>query len=99
METPPFLIDQFAAERKLSRQMAKRALYLQGLDTSSLKVGDVASKLGVDKKTLQALARKLVVDFSDYRPYAKRRDGGEAVAPFTTDIHAPASGLPLFGRA
>lgn len=79
--------------------MAKRALYLQGLETTSLRVGEVAHKLGVEPNTLKRLARKLVVDFSDYRPYAKRRDAGENVEPFIADIHAPASGLPLFGRA
>lgn len=97
METPPFLVEQFAAEHKMSTTMAKRVLYLQGLDTTSRKVVEVAVMLGVAPSTLKELARKLLMDFADYRPYAKRRDAGEKVLPFKADIHKPASELPMFG--
>lgn len=99
METPPYLIGQYAAEHKLSATMAKRALYLQGLDTSSRKVNDTARLMGLAPATLKAVARKLIIDFSDYRPYAKRRDAGEVVGPTSRDIHRPASELPIFGSA
>lgn len=99
METPPYLVDQYAAERGISPMMAKRLLYLEGLDTKARKVGDVAGMLGLEVATLKAVARKLIIDFSDYRPYARRRDAGEEVVPKLREIRAPANGLPLFGRA
>lgn len=99
METPPYLVDQYAAERAISPMMAKRLLYLEGLDTTTRKVGEVARMLGLEPATLKAVARKLIIDFSDYRPYAKRRDAGEVMGESLRDIRRPASDLPLFGKA
>jgi hypothetical protein len=98
METPPFLIDQLAAERKVSRFTARRALYIQGCAAEGRTVRDVAQAMRIAPEGIKRLARRFLIDFPDYRPFAKKRDAGEEIAATSRNIHEPADGLPLFGR-
>lgn len=98
METPPYLVEQFAAERGISADMAKRLLYLGGVDTANRKVSEVAQMVGVSVDSMKRVARRLIIDFADYRPHARRRDKGEEVAPRLAETRAAPDGLPLFGR-
>jgi hypothetical protein len=96
METPPFLVDQLAAERSVSTTMARRALYLKGLADRGCTIGEATEALGLVKSGVQQLCRKFAIDLSDYRPYAKRRERGEIVGPKSRDIRKPAHELPIF---
>jgi hypothetical protein len=97
METPAFLVDQLAAERSVSTTMARRALYLKGLADTGCSLREARDKLGLAKTGVQSLCRKFLIDLTDYRPYAKKREKGETVAPASRNIHQPATSLPIFG--
>lgn len=96
METPPFLIDQLAAERGVSANSAKRALYLQGLADRGCTVSEATAALKIASEGVKRIARRFMIDLTDYRPYAKRRDKGEEIAPKSRDIHQGVNGTALF---
>lgn len=97
MDSPPYLFDQFAKARGLSNAMAKRALMLQQFAAESRTLDDAVRSLAIDKKSAQRICRKLIIDFSDYRPYAgKERKGIARPDPYSRDVARPASELPLF---
>lgn len=97
METPAYLFDQFAKSRGLSRSMAKYGLMMQGFAEQGRSLKECVSSLRIAKSSAQKIARRLMIDFPDYRPYAALEKKGEArPAPFfRPDL--PASDLPLFG--
>jgi hypothetical protein len=97
METPPFLVDQLAAERSVSTMMARRALYLKGLADRGCSLKEASDALGIASSGVRELCRTFLIDLANYRPYAKKRDAGEAVSPKSRDIHKPAHELPVFG--
>lgn len=98
MESPRHLIGQAAAERGVSANQAKRALYLEGLSGAERSVKHAASALGVRPETIKVLARRYLIDFTDYRPYASyERKGLPRPSPKKRDIHLPAEALPIFG--
>lgn len=99
MESPRYLIGQMAAERGVSANAAKRALYLQGLSTQGRTIAYAAEALGVARSTVKVLARRFMIDFADYRPYASlEKKGLQRPGPKTRNIHAPAEALPIFAQ-
>ena len=100
MDSPAYLFDQYAKERGLSKEMAKRALMLAAMAEQGRSTKDAAAALRISCSTVKRVARKLIIDFSDYRPFAAAEKKGEdRPAPFTRDIAQPASSLPLFSAA
>ena len=96
MDSPPFLFDQYARQRGISPTMAKRALMLQGYSVEGRALKDAAKTLKISAKTAKMLARKFIIDFPDYRPYARLEAKGEArPAPFLR-ADKSATDLPLF---
>lgn len=97
METPAFLVDQLAAERSVSAAMARRAIYLKGLAADGRSLGEAVGALGIAREGVKRLCRRFMIDLSDYRPYAKKRDAGEQISAASRNIHEPATALPIFG--
>lgn len=100
MQSPRHLSGQSAAEHGVSPNQAKRALYLQGLGEDHRSVKDATKALGVSSDTVKTLARRYMIDFTDYRPYASfEKKGLPRPAPKVRDIHLPAAALPIFAGA
>ena len=98
MESPPYLFDQFAKTCGVSTSMAKRAIMLKGYAAEGRSLSHAAKLLKISKESAQALARRFVIDFTDYRPYAGvEKKGGVRPSPFSRNVALPASDLPLFG--
>lgn len=97
METPAYLFDQFARSRGLSLAVAKRALMLRGFSEEGRTIKDAAKALKVAESSARKIARRLMIDFPDYRPYeSMEKKGLERPKPFfRPDL--PAEELPLFG--
>lgn len=97
MDSPPYLVDQFAATAGLSNVMAKRAMLLRSYAEQDFTLAKACDMVGIAKSTGKRVARKPMIDFTDYRPYAAKEKKGEArPAPFARDTARPASELPLF---
>ncbi len=97
MESPPYLFDQFACTRGVSKEGAKRALMMQGYAAEGRTLKESTKALGISERSARLLARRFMIDFTDYRPYAGREKKGlERPAPFVRPVE-PAEGLPLFG--
>lgn len=96
MDNPEYHVDQFAKRHGLSKQMSLRATLLRAYAEQGKPIAEAAKLVGVAKSTAQSVARKLIIDFTDYRPYAaKEKRGEERPAPFVRDDN-PAINLPLF---
>ena len=97
MDNPPYLVDQFAAQYGLSANMAKRSFLLKTYAAEGKTIKDAAKLVGISRSSAVTMARKMVIDFPDYRPYAAKEKKGESRPdPFFRNIAQPASGLPLF---
>lgn len=97
MDSPPYLFDQFAKTCGVSTAMAKRAIMLKGFAAEGRSLHHTCQSLDIPKASAQKLARRFIIDFSDYRPYAaKERKGIARPDPYSRDVMLPASGLPLF---
>jgi hypothetical protein len=97
MDNPPYLVDQYAAQCGLSANMAKRSMLLKAYAAEGKAIKDAAKLIGISRSSAIAIARKMIIDFSDYRPYAAKEKKGEARPdPFFRDTAQPASSLPLF---
>lgn len=97
MDSPRHLIGQVAAERGVSENSAKRALYLTGLSGQERTVDYAAQALGVAPSTVKLIARRYMIDLADYRPYAgMEKKGLPRPSPKSRNIHKPSSELPLF---
>lgn len=96
MDNPEYHVEQFAKRMGLSKQMSLRATLLRGYADQGKPIAEAAKLCGIAKSTAQSVARKLIIDFSDYRPYAaKEKKGEERPAPFVHPDN-PAVNLPLF---
>ena len=96
MDNPEYHVEQFARRHGLSRQMSLRATLLRGYADQGKPIDEAAKLVGIAKATAQKVARLLIIDFTDYRPYAaKEKRGEDRPSPF---IHSdnPATNLPLF---
>lgn len=97
MDNPEYHVEQFAKRSGLSKQMSLRATLLRGYAGQGKGIADAAKLCGIAKTTAQQVARKLIIDFSDYRPYAAmEKKGLERPKPFHGEDN-PAENLPLFG--
>lgn len=96
MDNPEYHVEQFAKQAGLSKQMSLRATLLRGYADQGKKLADAAKLCGIAKSTAQAVSRKLIIDFTDYRPYAALEKKGQARPdPFFREMQ-PATDLPLF---
>lgn len=96
MDNPEYHVEQFAKRHGLSKQMSLRATLLRGYADQGKPIAEAAKLVGVAKSTAQKVARILIIDFSDYRPYAAKEKKGEArPAPLILPDN-PATNLPLF---
>lgn len=96
MESPPYLMDQFAKSRGVTKQGAKRALMLQGYADSGRTLEDARLGLGIAKSTARLLCRRFMIDFTDYRPYAALERKGEPRPTPYQRADLPVDGLSLF---
>lgn len=97
MDSPPYLFDQYAARHGLSKGMAKCALLLKSYADEGKRLWEAEELLGISHSSAQRIARKMLIDFVDYRPYAALEKKGEPrPLPGQRDIAKPASDLPLF---
>lgn len=96
MDNPEYHVEQFAKRHGLSKQMSLRATLLRGYAEQGKPIAEAAKLVGVAKSTAQKVARILIIDFSDYRPYAaKEKRGEERPWPLILPDN-PATNLPLF---
>lgn len=97
MDNPPYLVDQFAAQCGLSANMAKRSMLLKAYAADGKTIKEAAKLIGISRSSAVTIARKMIIDFADYRPYAARERKGEPRPdPYFRDIAQSASSLPLF---
>lgn len=97
METPPYLSDQHAKEHGITNANAKRALMLRGFSEQGKTLSYSAEQLHISRQHAQRIARRFIIDFSDYRPYAlKERKGLPREMKPKRNISLPAANLPLF---
>ncbi|MBH9537506.1 hypothetical protein [Novosphingopyxis sp. YJ-S2-01] len=97
MDSPAYLMDQFAARCGLTPMMAKRGLLLQAYADDGRTLKASARLLSISDASCKELARKLLIDFPDYRPYQRlEKKGLPRPIPATRDIALPASELPMF---
>jgi len=96
MDNPEYHVGQFAKRLGLSKTMSLRATLLRGYADDGKKIGEAAELVGVATSTAKAVARKLIIDFRDYRPYARLEKKGEARPDPISREMDPASDLPLF---
>lgn len=96
MDNPEYHVEQFARRHDLSKQMSLRATLLRGYADQGKPIAEAAKLCGIAKATAQKVARILIIDFDDYRPYAAKEKRGESrPSPFVHDDN-PATNLPLF---
>lgn len=96
MDNPEYHVEQFAKSHGLSKQMSLRATLLRGYASQGKPIAEAAKLVGVAKSTAQKVARILIIDFDDYRPYAAKEKKGEPrPQPFIRPEN-PATNLPLF---
>ncbi len=96
MDNPEYHVEQFAKRHGLSKQMSLRATLLRGYADQGKPIAEAAKLVGIAKSTAQRVARMLIIDFSDYRPYAaKEKKGEDRPLPFV-QADNPATNLPLF---
>jgi hypothetical protein len=71
MQTPPRLISQVAAESGVGPTSIKLGMYLRGLAARGATLKYAAEVTKRKPETLRRLCRKFIIDFADYRPFAK----------------------------
>jgi hypothetical protein len=82
MQTPVRLIGQVAAESGVTPTTVKLALYLRGLAANGASLGRAAEVTRRQPETIRRVARKFIIDFSDYRPFASvEKKGGPRPDP------------------
>ncbi|WP_420140181.1 hypothetical protein [Sphingomonas sp.] len=81
MENPGRLFGQIAAEAGITEAKAKVALYLMGLAEQGRSLDYAAGALQKKPSTVRTYARDFLIDFADFRPFAKQRDKGEVIEP------------------
>lgn len=96
MDNPEYHVEQFARRHGLSKQMSLRATLLRGYADQGKRIGEAAKLVGVAKSTAQKVARTLIIDFADYRPYAALEKKGLPRPAPTVRADNPAINLPLF---
>jgi len=96
MESPAYLVDQFAKSRGVSANNAKRAMMMQTYAEEGKSLTATVHALGISRDTGMMICRRFLIDFPDYRPFASKEKKGEArPEPYIREC-APASGLPIF---
>lgn len=96
MENPNLLFSQFAAECGISTTLAKRGLMMKAYAEAGKPLSHAAKMLKLSDANAKAIARKLMIDFSDYRPFSRiEKAGGVRPDPIFKDGPQLPS-LPLF---
>ena len=83
MENTGRLIGQIAAEAGCTAHKAKIGLYLRDVAAQGRSLQQASALLRKKPATVKTLAREFMIDFSDYRPFAKERDKGAIIEPRT----------------
>jgi hypothetical protein len=97
MDSPPYLVDQFAKMRGVNAVNAKRALMLTAYAESGKKLSEARRLLRISEDVARLVCRRFMIDFPDYRPYAALEAKGQPrPQPFVRQDRTP-DGLPLFG--
>ncbi|BAK66863.1 hypothetical protein SLG_21880 [Sphingobium sp. SYK-6] len=97
MDSPPYLFDQYAKRHGLSFEMAKRALLMRSYADQGKKIKEAASLVGISLNSAKTVARRMLIDFADWRPYARLEAKGlDRPQPGERNIAQPANELPLF---
>lgn len=97
MESPPYLFEQFAKKHGLSKEMAKKALLLKAYSEEGKTIRQSASLVGIAVDSAKRVSRKMLIDFTDWRPYARlEKLGQKRPSPGQRDIAMPVKDLPLF---
>ena len=81
MDNPGKLLGQIAAEAGVTNNSAKVAIYLLGLARDGRSLDYAAKSLRIEPETAKRYARDFLIDFADYRPFARERDKGVSVEP------------------
>lgn len=97
MDSPPYLLDQYAKARGLSANNAKRALMLTAFAADGRAIVESARALKVSAAVAKMIARKFLIDFPDYRPYSGLEKKGLPRPLPRIRQDRDASELPLFG--
>lgn len=96
MDSPPYLLDQYAKARGITAANAKRAIMLHAYADEGRPLADAIKALRISKYTARVLARRFLIDFPDYRPYAALESKGEPRPAPKVRADQPAQTLPLF---
>lgn len=96
MESPPYLVDQFARSRGVSAISAKRALMMQAFAAEGKTLASTIKALRISKDTATTIARRFMIDFSDYRPYSSLEKRGQPRPMPFQRADLPVDGLALF---
>ena len=71
------LISQVAATQGCTPNKIKIALYLNGLAGQSCTVDRAAALMRMKANTIKKYSREFMIDFADYRPFAKLEEKGK----------------------
>lgn len=78
MDNVGILINQAAAEVGVTPQKARLAIYLTQLSEAGRTTEDAARLLRCTKGTVEKKCREFMIDFVDYRPFAKLEKAGKS---------------------
>jgi len=77
MDNVGMLVNQAAAEAKCSPNAVKVALYLSQLSQQGKSFDYACSALQRDRNTIKKYCREFLIDFPDYRPFARMEKKGK----------------------
>ncbi len=78
MDSPSRLWSQIAAESGISANRAKLAAYVTDLAKDGRSLVQAAQSLRRSPETMKKLSREFMIDWPDYRPFARLEEKGEA---------------------
>lgn len=99
MESPPYLVDQYAKARGINTLTATRGMMLAALAGDGRTLADSYAQMHISKAIARTICRRLLIDFPDYRPYARLEAKGLPRPEPVVRADLSADGLPLFGEA
>lgn len=77
MDNSGRMFAQVAAEAGVSPNRAKIAVYMSELARNGRSLADAATSLRRHQETVKKVARDFMIDFPDYRPFARLEAKGE----------------------
>lgn len=83
MDFPGRLVDQIAAEAGCSAHQVKLALYLKAQAAQGKTLLQCCTSMQLSREYLMIIARAWIIDFSDYRPFARLDERPEPIGKLT----------------